>query len=143
MAYAQENIFKLYLFDVGLLGALSHLQPQTIYEYTFCTFKGYFAENFVLQEFLTSGTTPLYSWQEKTAELEFLYDLQGAIIPIEVKSGWVTKSKSLSVFKERYAPPWRCVFGGKNLKVNKQQQYHCYPLYLAGRFPLSCEEGEN
>lgn len=136
LAYTKENEFKLYLLDVGLLGAMSYLEPQEIYKYEYGSFKGYFAENFVAQEFLYAGAYPLTGWEEKTAELEFLRSIEGSIIPIEVKSGWVTQAKSLKVFRDRYHPPYCCVFSAKHLLVNSGEDYHRYPLYLASRFPL-------
>ncbi|MCE5295070.1 MAG: AAA family ATPase [Chlamydiales bacterium] len=136
MAFTKENEFKLYVFDVGLLGQMSQMLPKTIYEYDYGTFKGYFAENFVAQEFLYSGVDNLFSWHEKSAELEFLYDVDGTCIPIEVKSGWVTKSKSLKVFGDRYKPPFRVIFSAKNLAVNNDGTLQRYPIYLASRFPL-------
>ncbi len=135
-AFTKENEFKLYLFDVGILGQASGLQPQVLYDYDYGTFKGYFAENFVAQEFIYSSNSTLYCWNEKTAKIEFLQDLTGKIIPVEVKSGWVTKSKSLKVFAERYLPPYRCIFSARNLAINEDRTLRCYPLYLASRFPL-------
>src|SRR3990167_2185726 len=52
MAYTEESHFKLYLFDVGILGALLDLPPKAILAYDYGTYKGYFAENFVAQEFI-------------------------------------------------------------------------------------------
>ena len=69
-AYTKENIFKLYCFDVGILGALSNLPPAAIMEYDYGTYKGYFAENFVAQELLAKNTQ-LYSWMEGAAEVNF------------------------------------------------------------------------
>ncbi|MBS0635103.1 MAG: ATP-binding protein [Verrucomicrobia bacterium] len=137
MAFAKENDFKLYLFDVGLLGQMSGLDPKVIYEYEYGTFKGYFAENFVAQEFLYSGATQLFSWHEKSAEIEFLRDVEGALIPIEVKSGWVTKSKSLKVFSDRYQPPYRVVFSAKSIAISDDGTLRRYPLYLANKFPFA------
>ena len=48
----KESHFKLYLFDVGILGELSDLSPQSILNYDYRSYKGYFAENFVAQKFL-------------------------------------------------------------------------------------------
>ena len=45
----------------------------------------------------------LYSWMERTSEIEFLLDVHGQILPIEVKSGWVTKAKSLIKFIDKYS----------------------------------------
>lgn len=134
LAYTKENIFKLYVFDVGVLGAMSTLAPKVIYDYDYGSFKGYFAENFVAQEFLYAGAHFLYSWHEKNSELEFLQELDGKIIPVEVKSGWVTQAKSLKVFRERYHPPYSIIFSAKNLSVNDAKDLIRSPLYLANQF---------
>jgi len=134
LAYTKENIFKLYIFDVGLLGAMSNLAPKVIYDYDYGSFKGYFAENFVAQEFLYSGAQFLCSWHEKNSELEFLQELEGTIIPVEVKSGWITQAKSLKVFKGRYHPPYSIIFSAKKLSVNEKEGLIRSPLYLANQF---------
>lgn len=131
-AYTKENIFKLFVFDIGILGALSEIAPKLFLEQTPITFKGYIAENFVAQEFIGSGPSTLYSWEEKMAEIEFLRELDGQIIPIEVKSGVQTKAKSLSIFREKYHPPCEVIFSGKNLTVKEEKKRLCLPLYLAG-----------
>lgn len=134
-AYSKENTFKLFLFDVGILGAMSNLQPKTILDYDYGTYKGYFAENFVAQMFLTAGVRQLYSWRENTAEIEFLRDINGNVIPIEVKSGWITKAKSLAVFSEKYQPTYRIIYSAKNLYCDQQLRTHYYPIYMAEDWP--------
>lgn len=133
-SHAQENTFKLYLLDVGLLGAMSNLNPQVILKYDYGSYKGYFAENFVAQALLTTHLQKIYSWQEKLAQVEFLYEEEGEVIPLEVKAGWVTHSKSAKIFAEKYHSPYRVNFSAKPL--NSNHQLHSYPLYLAERFPL-------
>lgn len=133
-SHVQENTFKLYLFDVGLLGAMSNLSPQAILKYDYGSYKGYFAENFVAQALLTTSHAKLFSWQENLAQVEFLYENEGQAIPLEVKSGWVTHSKSANIFAKKYNSPYRVTFSAKPLAAN--QLLHSYPLYLAERFPL-------
>ena len=135
-AFTEENAFKLYFFDVGILGAISQLTPKTILDYDYGRYKGYFAENFVAQEFTGSGVDRLFCWRETTAEVEFLREIEGKIYPIEVKSGWVTKSKSLNIFDRKYSPDYRVVMSARNLKINRDRKLHYYPLYLAARFPI-------
>src|SRR5687767_9918799 len=101
MAYTKESNFKLYLFDVGILGALADLAPKSILDYDYGTYKGYFAENFVAQEFISKGRANLISWQQSRAEIEFLITLQDQIIPVEVKSGKVTRNQSLNKYAEK------------------------------------------
>lgn len=133
-AYAEENVFKLYLFDVGLLGAMSKITPGMIHDYDYGSYKGYFAENYLAQAFLASGQSCHYSWQEKTAEVEFLFEHDGHAIPVEVKSGWVTQAKSIKVFAEKYHSPYYVIFSANPLSCNEHQKR--YPLYLADRFPM-------
>ena len=130
-AQKKENVFKLYFFDVGLLGALSELQPALIMEYDFKTYKGFFAENFVLQELLASGLKTTCCWQGRTSEVEFLLQRNdGKIIPLEVKSGLVTQSKSLAVYNKKYTPIYSIVVSAKNEGDRKNRWY--IPLYAAG-----------
>lgn len=135
-AYTKEGQFKLLLFDVGILGTMIHLAPQSILNYAYGTYKGYFAENYVAQELLASLQQPLYSWQENRAEIEFLCEINESVIPIEVKSGWVTRNKSLQKFADKYRPPYCVIMSANNLMIDALQAWHCYPLYLAGQFPL-------
>jgi hypothetical protein len=120
-----------------MLGAMSQLPPKTILDYDYGTYKGYFAENFIAQEFRYAGTPQIYSWREKTAEVEFLREKHGKVLPVEVKSGWVTQAKSLKVFSDKYNPPYRTVMSAKNLNIDHKNRIHHYPLYLAARFPLT------
>jgi len=136
-AWVNESCFKLYLFDVGILGALSDLSPAAILDYDYGTYKGYFAENFVAQEFTAKNISHLYSWQKDRAELEFLYPFHNHILPIEVKSGWVTRNQSLNKYAEKYHPLYRTIFSAKTLHIDQKHHYHQYPLYMAWWFPLS------
>jgi uncharacterized protein len=135
-AFTKENIFKLFVFDIGILGALSELSPKIILDQTYENFKGYFAENYVAQEFVANSASSLYAWEEKTAEIEFLRVIEDEIIPIEVKSGVQTKAKSLSVFREKYQPPYEVIFSGKNLNVQEGRRRRYLPLYMSGWFPF-------
>lgn len=136
-AYCKESTFKLFLFDVGVLGALSDIQPNTILDYDYGSYKGFFAENFVSQSFVYSSASSLYSWTENTAEVEFVRDIEGKIIPIEVKSGWVTQAKSLQQFVKKYDPDYRVIMSAKPMQVDMESQIQKLPLYVAEFFPLS------
>lgn len=136
MAYAKENLFKLYLFDVGILGALADLPPKAILEYDFGTYKGYYAENFIAQEFLAKGWSNLYSWEHNRAEIEFLHMQDSEIIPIEVKSGWVLHNQSLNKFAAKYHSPYRVTFSARPLMIDLENRYYNYPLYMAYWFQL-------
>lgn len=135
MAYTQENLFKLYAFDIGLLGAIGGLTPKVLLDFSFGSFKGYVAENFVLQEMTTTGKGNRVAWRENTAEVEFLWEIQGTIMPIEVKSGWITQAKSLKVFAEKYHPELQVTLSAKNFSVDRAKGKFHIPLYLAARLP--------
>ncbi len=137
-AYSSENTFKLFLFDVGILGALSGISPETILDYKYGTYKGFYAENFVAQEFAFSmgRTDKLFAWKEGSSELEFLREIGNERIPIEVKSGSNTRAKSIQIFANKYKPSYRVIFSGNNFGIDKEKQVHRYPIYSAALFPI-------
>ena len=100
--YADSNAFKLYLIDCGLLACLSDSNPYSLLlgDNAFVEYKGAFAENFVLQHLITQPDTSVYyfSKDNSTLEIDFLFQTNTCIIPIEVKASVNTKSKSLSKF---------------------------------------------
>jgi uncharacterized protein len=135
-AYTDESMFKLLLFDVGILGTMIDLSPSTIMGYDYGTYKGFFAENFVAQEFIAAGTQQLFAWQGRNSEVEFLREIDSNLLPIEVKSGNITQAKSLRTYVQKYHPLYEVVMSAKNLYIDKIRKVHYYPLYLAGKFPL-------
>jgi hypothetical protein len=135
-AHTKENFFKLLLFDVGILGCMSGLTPKIILDYDYGSYKGFFAENFIAQELMYHGQNELYSWQEAGSEVEFIIEINGRAIPLEVKSGSVTKAGSLKRFSEKYHPPIRIVLSGKPPGIDRGTQY--YPLYLTGALNRVC-----
>jgi predicted AAA+ superfamily ATPase len=129
--FTRENRFKQYFFDVGLLGAASGIDPAQILKYDYGSYKGYVAENFVAQELYAAGVRALFCWEKRTAEIEFLLETASGIIPLEVKSGSVTQSKSLGVFENRYYPPWSVVLSAKNVETRGSRLY--VPIYASAR----------
>ena len=137
-AYQKESFFKLFVFDVGILGALSRLPVKSVLDYDYGTYKGFYAENFAAQELRARQRDNLACWREGRAEVEFICEVDGAVIPIEVKSGGVTQAKSLKAFADKYHPPFCAVLSGRNLGADPHFGKHYYPLYLASKFPLPC-----
>lgn len=133
-SYTKENFFKLLMFDIGILGSMSGLSPKLILDSDYGSYKGYFAENFVAEELIGAGMEHLFSWQEERAEVEFLSELEGQVVPIEVKSGSITKAKSLKTFSEKYKSPLQIIFSGRPLDAKPGAKIQYYPLYLAGKF---------
>ncbi|MBU4446285.1 AAA family ATPase [bacterium] len=131
MGFMSDNRFKMYFFDVGLLGAINGMSPGVFISYDFGSYKGYIAENFVAQELTTVGIRDLFCWEGRTSEVEFIIAIGDQIIPIEVKSGHVTQSKSLKVYEERYDPKQSYVLSGKNISYSGTRHY--IPIYAIGR----------
>lgn len=132
-AFTKDNIFKLMIFDVGILGALSGLSPDNILSYDYGTYKGYFAENFVVQQLLAIGQNRLFNWQDERSEIEFLLEHKNNILPIEVKSGNIIKAKSLEKFVGKYNPAFSVIFSANKLYWNPEKKILRLPLYLANR----------
>lgn len=130
-AYTKENLFKLMMFDIGLLGAMNPIDPSTILKYDYGTYKGYFAENFVAQQLASQTMNKLYSWQEDRSEVEFLLPYQGEVIPIEVKAGNITRAKSLQKYVDKYKPVQSIILSAKTPHQNRQKTVFYLPLYLA------------
>ena len=107
-AYKSMNAYKLFMLDIGLLGAMSELEATSILEGNeiFAEFKGALTEQYVLQQ-LVSDTeyTPYYFGTEKaTFEQDFLIQKGKKIIPIEVKAETNIRSQRLKAYCDKYHP---------------------------------------
>lgn len=133
-AYISENNFKLYIFDIGILGALSGLSAATLMKWDYGTYKGFYAENFAAQEMMASSDDGrLYSWKGRTSEIEFIKEINGYLVPIKVKSGAIKKARSLSVFSDKYNPEYKIILSGENFDDKKSEGLYKCPIYLAGK----------
>ncbi len=137
-AYTEENRFKLFVYDVGILGALSDLNPQLILNYDYGTYKGFYAENFIAQEFSCAEgrRDRLFAWKEGESEVEFLKEVSREVIPVEVKSGNNTRSRSIQIFQNKYNSSYKVIFCAKNFGSNDEKKLNRYPIYMAARFPI-------
>lgn len=126
--YIDENTFKLYLSDVGILTNMSEIKfPDIMLDNTFI-YKGAITENYVAQE-LTSKEESLYYWTSKrSAEIDFLlYSEEDGIIPIEVKSGNNVRSVSLNMYINEYKPKYAIRFSTRNFGF--ENNIKSIPLY--------------
>lgn len=120
MAYDDLSAFKVYLFDVGILRALSNLPAQFLISEnpSFREFKGVFAENTALQNIVPdSKVTPRYWTSQGKAEIDFLIQVKESVIPVEVKAESNHSGKSLSVFINKYEPPLAITITADNVKI--------------------------
>lgn len=100
--YADDSAFKLYMLDCGLLACMSEANPNMLLlnDNAFVEFKGAFAENFVLQHLKTVPDSSVfyYSKDNSTMEIDFLFQTEERIVPIEVKAAENVASRSLYLF---------------------------------------------
>lgn len=121
-AYEDLSAFKLYACDCGLLRRLAKLPSRIIVSPTanYTEFKGAMAENAILQSLMPilRREVPFYWSPDSRAEIEFVIQWNDEIIPIEVKAENCVSGRSLSVYKEKYAPKHRIRFSFLNLQYN-------------------------
>ena len=107
-AYEDFNSFKLFVLDVGLLGAMTDLQADTIIDGNriFEEFKGAITEQYVLQQFKTIKDLPVFYWSNETsrAEIDFVIQIKSDVVPVEVKAERNLQAKSLKVYMEKFKP---------------------------------------
>ena len=104
----QDNAFKLYGLDIGLLSAQSHLDASVLLDGSriFSEFKGALTEQYVLQQLIANQDNPVFYWatEKGTAKVDFVVQQKQAVIPIEVKAEENLKAKSLKVYVEQFQP---------------------------------------
>jgi predicted AAA+ superfamily ATPase len=107
-AYQDFNAFKLFMLDVGLLGAISGLDLKALIEGSriFEEFKGALTEQYVLQQLIASKKIAPFYWstEKGNAEIDFIFQNGMNIIPLEVKASENLQSKSLKSYCQKYAP---------------------------------------
>ena len=130
-AYKNMNAYKLFVLDVGLLGAMSELPAESILEGNdiFVEFKGALTEQYVLQQLISDTPyTPYYYGNEKaTFEQDFLIQKAKSIVPIEVKAEQNIRSHSLKTYCEKFQPEEAVRFS--TLKYKEQERMVNIPLY--------------
>lgn len=102
-AYHDMGAFKLYIIDIGLLGALGNLDASILLngDQLFNEFKGSMTEQFVLQTLIQQVGLNYWSNDTGAAEVNFIFEKNNQIIPLEVKSAENLRSKSLKTFHEK------------------------------------------
>lgn len=100
--YTEMTGFKLFLLDVGLLGALVQAPPalMLIGNNVFTEYKGAFTENYALTQMVGVPNVVIgyYSKENSTMELDFVVQAGNKLIPLEVKAEENVKSRSLRQF---------------------------------------------
>lgn len=129
-AYTNFDFFKLYLVDVGLLGAMTNLSAKTLLQgnQLFQEFRGSYIENFAAQTLMQNNVALYYWTSEGRAELDFVFEHDGTVYPLEIKSGTTNKKKSLQIYRQKYHPGLAVKSSPMNLC--KSNNLLSCPLYL-------------
>lgn len=129
--YEDVSAFKLYLVDIGLLGAMVSTDPAQVLinNQVFSEYKGGMTEEYVLQEMKSRGIAPIYyhNTDKSRLEIDFLIQRKGQLLPIEVKAEGNVKANSLTALL-RSEPEMQAVRFSM-LPYKRQEQLCCMPLY--------------
>ena len=129
--YRDIDAFKIYVSDLGLLCAKKDLTADDVLYETpeINDFKGGMAENYVNVQLSINGYRTYYWQSERGAEIDFVIQRDGKLIPIEVKSADNTKAKSLKVYMDTYNPSYAIKLSAKNFGFEDDKKI--VPLYAA------------
>lgn len=130
-AYEDRSIFKIYMSDTGLLSNASGLSVKNIMCDDNDMFMGALTENYVANEFESYRLSLNYYTLGKY-EIDFLLQIEGKLVPIEVKSGKRTRSVSLQAYMQAYQPETVIRFSTKNFGFENHISY--IPLYAVFAF---------
>lgn len=130
-AYEDFSAFKMFLSDIGLMGAMSNIPVQSLLNgnMLFSDFNGALTEQFVLQQMKTNQSLSIYYWSTDNSrgEIDFLVQQEEKVIPIEVKAEENLQAKSLRMFVERNPGLKGCRF---SMSPYREQDWLVnYPLY--------------
>ena len=131
----KEDFYKLYLLDVGLLGAMIKVSGRAIVQGNslFSEYNGSFVENYAAQELVAHGQKELFYWTSKRqAEVDFVIALDDQVWPLEVKAGVSKQKKSLRVYGDKYKPEFLSRATLMNFK--QDDDIRNYPLYALWLF---------
>ena len=129
--YRDIDSFKIYVSDSGLLCAKKDLTADVILYMTdeLNDFKGGMTENYVYIQLLINGYKTYYWESERGAEIDFVIQRDGQLIPIEVKSADNTRAKSLKVYMDAYNPAYAIKLSAKNFGFEDNKK--TVPLYAS------------
>ncbi len=129
--YRNIDSFKTYVSDAGLLCAKKDVVAEDVLYLSgeLDDFKGGMTENYVCCQLTANGYTCFYWFSPRGAEVDFVIQRQGEIIPIEVKAADNTKAKSLGVYIDTYKPAYAIKLSGRNFGF--ENRIKTVPLYAA------------
>ena len=127
--YKDIDAFKIYVSDIGLLCAKKQLFSDDILYMSdeLDDFKGGMVENYVNFHLTAKGYMTYYWESERGAEVDFVIQREGRIIPVEVKSADNTRAKSLKIYMDTYSPDYAIKLSAKNFGF--ENNIMTVPLY--------------
>lgn len=127
--FVDNETFKLYLSDVGILNSILGISLKDILNDNISLYKGIIVENYVANQLLCNGHE-LYYWQNNNScEIDFLLYTNDGIIPVEVKAGDTTKSKSLNSYISTFNPKYSIRISTKDFGYDDIKRIKSVPLY--------------
>lgn len=129
--YRDIDSFKIYVSDMGLLCAKKDVSANDILYMVdeLNDFKGGMTENYVNVQLSINGYNTYYWQSERGAEIDFIIQREGRLIPIEVKSADNTRAKSLKVYMDTFKPEYAIKLSSKNFGYEDNKKI--VPLYAA------------
>ena len=128
-AYRELSIFKIYMLDTGLL--MSMFDDTSVYQIitnNLGIYKGAIYENIAAQILYTNHHDLYYFEPSTRSEIDFIYECEGMLYPIEIKSSDNTRSKSLQAYIKKYNPKKAFRFSTKNISTSGKIE--SYPIYM-------------
>lgn len=127
--FVDNETFKLYLSDIGIFNNMLKLRIEDILQDNISLYKGIIAENYVANQLICNGYD-LYYWKNNNdAEIDFLLYTKDGIIPIEVKAGNNSQSKSLKIYNNTYHPKYCIRISTKEFGYDPINNIKSIPLY--------------
>lgn len=129
--YRDIDAFKIYVSDMGLLCAKKDVAANDILYMVdeLNDFKGGMTENYANVQLLINGYNTYYWQSERGAEIDFVIQREGKLIPVEVKSADNTRAKSLKVYMDTFSPEYAIKLSSKNFGFEDNKKI--VPLYAA------------
>ena len=129
--YKDIDTFKIFVSDLGLLCAKKNLLANDILYMVeeLDDFKGGMTENYVQVQLTINGYNTYYWESDRGAEIDFVIQREGQLIPIEVKSADNTRAKSLKIYMDTFHPAYAIKLSTKNFAFEDNKKI--VPLYAA------------
>ena len=127
--FVDNDFFKLFINDVGLLNHLLEVKYADIIKNDLSLFKGAIVENYVASQFVSNNISLYYWVSNGKAEIDFLLYNDDGIIPVLVKAANNTQSKSLMTYMDKFKPKYSIRISTKNFGYDKDKNIKLVPLY--------------